>query len=287
MILMYRLQLRLVWTIWTLLSAVPRKAIKFNHSVTHPQKMGGQMIQVFRGLLSISWEKWFPASGDSHELLFREDDEELSLAHSMHYSERPSALSRVFALCLHPVQMVWRKFHSSLTHGMTAWDVQQSLDPSANHATKPMQEVQNSYQIIKTPIYDHASYGTKFMYFISKAWVEERNVFMGHLHMMEASTNGARSTPFKGSHLRPNLKKFVQEILRLREHLSLYGGLSMDSARSPKIHVQEIGVFIPEGPEQVGVHRAVLSDQPVHPDPFWLQCMKTQLTKKWQKTWCP
>ena len=151
------------------------------------------------------------------------------LAPSMHYLERPSALSRVFTLCLHPVQMVWRKVHSSLTHRMTAWDVQQSLDPSANHATKPMQEVQNSCQIIKTPIYDHASYGTKFMYFIySKARVEEQNFFMGHLHMMEASTNRARSTPFKGSHLQPNLKEFVQEILRLREHLSLYGGLSMD-----------------------------------------------------------
>ena len=26
---------RLIWTIWTSLSAVPRKAVKFNHSVTH------------------------------------------------------------------------------------------------------------------------------------------------------------------------------------------------------------------------------------------------------------
>ena len=27
--------LRLIWTIWTLLSAVPRKVVKFNHSLTH------------------------------------------------------------------------------------------------------------------------------------------------------------------------------------------------------------------------------------------------------------
>ena len=34
---------RLMWTIWTVLSAVPRKAVKFNHSLTHSLMFVGSL----------------------------------------------------------------------------------------------------------------------------------------------------------------------------------------------------------------------------------------------------